>query len=187
MLAHEWIIRIATLQIVPAIILITRRNTLIFVHVYRRERGRRGERESRERAFWLLKNPASWFPSINPTFSQMNNRQVCQYVEAAGRKYEMHVNNALEPAEYPNEQLDLRNEHSLWFRAVFFFPSWIRARMRLVNILTFLPYCASNISFISISLSENHRVNVYSYLLYIFSSTYLTPLLMYIRKAVSRT
>ena len=52
------------LQIVPVIILITRRNTLIFVHIYRREKGRRREREreNRERAFWLLKKPSQLIP-----------------------------------------------------------------------------------------------------------------------------
>ena len=54
-----------------------------------------------------------------------------------------------------------------------FFFSWNRARLRFINILTFSPFCASNLSFISLSLSKDHRLNVYSCFC-IFLSTHLS-------------
>ena len=145
---------------------------------YTGERGRMGGRKSeRERAFWLLKNPTSWFPCINPTFSQMNNRQVCQYVEAAGRKYEMHVNNALEPAEYPNKQLDLQNEHSLWFRTVFF-SSWMRVRLRFVNILAFFTLLRiQSFFYLPLPLQKSSFKRLFLFVVYFYQPTSLLLML----------
>ena len=147
---------------------------------------RESERESRERAFWLLKKtqPADSLASILLSARWIIDKSANTLKQRGGNTRCMSIMPLNRPSTRTNNSIYETSTAS--DLALCFFPSWIRARMRLVNILTFLPYCASNLSFISTSLSENHRVNVYSYLLYIFINLLLSTIdvYIYIRKAV---